>query len=49
VQRAFGELKMVAIVHPENHASIRVLQKVGFREERRDVIMGMTAIVYELT
>jgi ribosomal-protein-alanine N-acetyltransferase len=52
VQKAFGELKLdrlAAIVHPENYASIRVLQKLGFLEERRDVIMGMSSIVCGLT
>jgi hypothetical protein len=49
---AFGELKLkrlTAIVHPENHASINVLHKLGFGEERRAVVMGMNSIVYRLT
>ena len=52
VERAFGELKLsrlVSIVHPENLASIRVLEKLGFCEERRGVVMGMTSIVCCLT
>ena len=52
VQRAFGELKLdrlVAIAHPDNGASTRVLRKLGFLEERRDVIMGMSCIVFCLT
>jgi [ribosomal protein S5]-alanine N-acetyltransferase len=52
VQKAFRELRLdrlAAIVHPENYASIRVLQKLGFLEERRDVIMGMNSIVCGLT
>ena len=52
VERAFGELKLsrlVSIVHPENRASIRVLEKLGFCEERRGVVMGMTSIVCCLT
>ena len=52
VERAFGELKLnrlTAIVHPENHASINVLHKLGFGEERRAVVMGMNSIVYGLT
>jgi RimJ/RimL family protein N-acetyltransferase len=52
VQKAFGELKLsrlVAIVHPDNDASMRVLQKLAFLEERRGVIMGMTSIVCYLT
>jgi [ribosomal protein S5]-alanine N-acetyltransferase len=52
VQKAFGELRLnrlTAIVHPENFASIKVLQKLGFLEERRDVMMGMSSIIYGLT
>ena len=37
-----------AFAHPENLASIRVLEKVGFRAERRDVVMGMDSIVFFL-
>ena len=37
---------LVAIVHPENAASIRVLEKLGFYPERRDIVMGMPAIVF---
>jgi len=52
MERAFGELKLsrlVSIVHPENRASIRVLDKLGFLEERRGVVMGMSCIVCCLT
>ena len=52
VERPFGELKLkrlTAIVHPENHAPINVLHKLGFGEERRAVVMGMNSIVYRLT
>ena len=52
LERAFGELKLnrlTAIVHPENHASINVLHKLGFGEESRAVVMGMNSIVYGLT
>lgn len=52
VETAFGELKLsrlVSIVHPENRASIRVLEKLGFCEERRGVVMGMSSIVCCLT
>ena len=51
VERAFGERKLsrlVSIVHPENLASIRVLEKLRFCEERRGVEMGMTPIVVAL-
>jgi hypothetical protein len=36
-------------VHPENHASINVLHKLGFGEESRPVVMGIIFIVYGLT
>ena len=37
-----------AFVHPENMASIRVLEKVRFRAERSGVVMGMESIVFLL-
>lgn len=37
-----------AFVDPENVSSIRVLEKVGFRAERRDVVMDMDSIVFSL-
>lgn len=49
VRAAFGELRLdrlSAFVHPENVASIRVLAKLGFRQERRDIIMGMNSILF---
>jgi RimJ/RimL family protein N-acetyltransferase len=52
VKKAFGEFKLdrlTGIVHPENYASIRVLQKLGFQELRRDIVMGMSSIVCYLT
>jgi ribosomal-protein-alanine N-acetyltransferase len=52
VQKAFSELnlnRLTAIVNPENASSTRVLQKLGFLEERRERIMGMESIVYCLT
>lgn len=51
VERAFGALGLsclVAIVHPENHASIRVLEKLRFVEERRSEVMGMDSVIYRL-
>jgi ribosomal-protein-alanine N-acetyltransferase len=51
VRAAFGELRLDrlrALVHPENVASIRVLAKLRFREERRDFIMGMNSILFLL-
>lgn len=52
VEKAFTELglaRLTAIVHPENHASMRVLAKLGFVQERQDVIRGMRCLVYGLT
>ena len=51
IRAAFDELnlkRLGAFVHPENVASIRVLEKVGFREERREKVMGMDSIVFYL-
>ena len=51
VRAAFGEFhidRLTAFVHPENVASIRVLEKLGFHAERRDTIMGMNSIVFSL-
>ena len=51
VHVAFDELhiqRLGAFVHPENIASIRVLDKLGFHAERRDTVMGMDSIVFSL-
>ena len=51
VRAAFGELhleRLTAMVHPENVASIRVLAKLRFREDRRDNILGMNSIIFTL-
>jgi len=40
--------RLGAFVHPKNVASIRVLEKVGFRAERQDMVMGMDSIVFSL-
>ena len=51
VGAAFGELRLdrlTAFVHPDNVASIRVLAKLRFSEERRDTIMGMNSIIFSL-
>ena len=52
VEQAFAQLMLsclVSIVHPENLASIRVLQKLAFVEDRRAEVMGMNSIIYRLT
>ena len=51
VRAAFDDFhidRLTALVHPENVASIRVLEKLRFQPERRDTIMGMKSIVYSL-
>ena len=51
VRAAFQQLRVSqlgAFVHPENLASIRVLEKVGFHAERRDRVRGMDSIVFFL-
>jgi RimJ/RimL family protein N-acetyltransferase len=51
VQAAFDEFglsRLGAFVHPENVASIRVLEKVGFKRERRGMVFGMDSIVFSL-
>jgi len=40
---------IVGIVHPENAASRRVLEKVGFASARRTVYFGMDCFRYEIT
>jgi RimJ/RimL family protein N-acetyltransferase/predicted metal-dependent hydrolase len=52
VRAAFDDFhidRLTAIVHPENLASIRVLEKLGFLTEGRDTIMGMNSIVFSLS
>jgi RimJ/RimL family protein N-acetyltransferase len=38
-----------AFAHEDNHASLRVLRKLQFHERRRDLVMGIPAIVFELS
>jgi [ribosomal protein S5]-alanine N-acetyltransferase len=40
--------RLGAFVHPENVASIRVLEKVGFQVEGRGMVTGMDSIVFSL-
>ena len=40
--------RLTALVHPENIASIRVLEKLRYQPERRDTIMGMNPILFFL-
>lgn len=51
VSAAFGELRLTrlgAFAHPENRASIRILEKLGFNIERRGTVFGMDSIVFRL-
>ncbi len=51
VRVAFDEFRvdrLGAFAHPENVASLRVLEKLGFLAERRDAVMGMDSIVFSL-
>jgi RimJ/RimL family protein N-acetyltransferase len=51
VRVAFDELhieRLGAFAHSKNAASIRVLEKLGFRAERHDTVMGMDSIVFSL-
>lgn len=51
VTAAFGTLRIArlgAFAHPDNAASLRVLDKLGFRRERQDSIMGMRAVFFGL-
>jgi len=51
VRTAFDEFHLArlgAFTHPDNVASIRVLDKLGFRPKRRDTVMGMESIVFAL-
>ena len=51
VRTAFGDFtlaRLTAFTHPENHASLRVLEKLGFRHERAGIVMGMWSFVFSL-
>lgn len=44
----FGLSRLGAFAHPENRTSIRVLEKLGFKVERRGIVFGMDSIVFSL-
>jgi RimJ/RimL family protein N-acetyltransferase len=51
VAAAFDDLgldELGAFVHSENAASLRILEKLGFRAGRRDRVLGMPAICFTL-
>jgi len=43
----FGPVQVIAIVAPDNIASMRVAQKCGFRERSRELSAGRPRIFYE--
>jgi RimJ/RimL family protein N-acetyltransferase len=51
VSVAFGDLgleRLGAFVHPENIASMKVLERLGFRDEATGTVQGMPAVTYTL-
>ncbi len=51
VSAAFDQFhidRLTAFVHPENLASIHVLDKLRFQAEKQETIMGMKSILYSL-
>jgi ribosomal-protein-alanine N-acetyltransferase len=51
VSVAFGDLGLDALgafVHPENLASMKVLERLGFLDERKGTVQGMPAVTYAL-
>jgi RimJ/RimL family protein N-acetyltransferase len=46
--RAHRPERVVALVHPGNAASRRVLEKLGMRAQRRVVVQGGEAMMYAL-
>jgi RimJ/RimL family protein N-acetyltransferase len=51
VRAAFEKHRLAglgAFAHAENAASLRVLDKIGFRRLRQGAVMGMESIIYTL-
>jgi [ribosomal protein S5]-alanine N-acetyltransferase len=51
VSVAFGDLgieQLGAFVHPENIASMKVLERLGFHDEATRTVLGMPAVTYTL-
>ena len=38
---------LVALVHPDNAASLRVVEKVGFRQRGRETVLGMPCLLFD--
>lgn len=52
VRAAFHDFeldRLTAFAHPDNLASLRVLQKLHFRSTARDRVMGMDSVVFSLS
>ena len=47
--KRFGLSRLVAIIHPDNHASRRVARKLGMAEERSLVREGEPTVVYGIS
>jgi RimJ/RimL family protein N-acetyltransferase len=45
----FTTPEMACIIHPDHHASIRVAEKCGFREEARGVFREKPTIIFKLS
>jgi RimJ/RimL family protein N-acetyltransferase len=48
-RRHFGKTRLIAIVAPDNLASIRVAEKCGFRERSRGLSVGRPRVFFETT
>jgi len=43
-----GLMNLMSFTHPENVASIRVLEKVGFNFSHQECLMGMESMVFKI-
>jgi len=46
-QQHFGSVRVIALINDENFASIRVAEKCGFREFKRDLSAGRPRIYFD--
>ncbi len=47
-ERRFGKVRMVCIIAPENTPSLRVAERVGFREETRTTYKGEPIVILQI-
>ena len=45
--RHFGSARTVCLIHPDNHRSVHVAEKCGYKEMERTFYKGQPAIVFE--